>query len=408
MLSPDTDKNGDAKQKSSKHSRAKPGVKEAKKNESVTKKDTGDIRGSSASAKQKNFITQERVSEMEMQRRQTWLLRTRMSIASQKTRFRVTQEVKFPDNFNGCYCARFSANGEVFATSFGTGAIQVRNGETGELKTTLRSGLDTSFPVMCCRFNPIRKDVFYASSACGNIFMCTTDTNEFTRFIAEPKNEINTIDVSMGGDYLVSAGKDAAVRIYDADTAKLIKVYRKSEDDMVENRVTRFHRMRIFAARFHTSYPDLIVTGGWDDTVRIWDVRVDAGCIRTIKGPHICGDAIDIRESQLITGSWVVRGSLQVWDVMSAKLIETIHPKNRPTTLEGEFLYAVQYFDGDPYGEHVVVGGSGTGALEVISLKEKKVTGSLVVNKPIVTIDTCRTSILYAGMESVLRLADYS
>lgn len=75
-----------------------------------------------------------------------------------------------------------------------------------------------------------------------------------------------------------------------------------------------------------------------------------------------------------MTGSWVVRESLQIWDLMSAKLIETIKPRNRPTTLEGEFLYTVQYFDGDPYGEHILAGGSGTGAVEVINIKEQKVS----------------------------------
>lgn len=38
---------------------------------------------------------------------------------------------------------------------------------------------------------------------------------------AEPKNEINTIDISVNGDYLVSGGKDATVRLYNAETAKV-------------------------------------------------------------------------------------------------------------------------------------------------------------------------------------------
>lgn len=97
------------------------------------------------------------------------------------------------------------------------------------------------------------------------------------------------------------------------------------------------------------------------------------GSIRVIKGPHICGDAIDIHETHILTGSWVVRDSLQVWDLMSAKNIETINPRNRPSTLNGEFLYVVQYFDGDPYGDLILVGGSGIGAVEMISLREKKV-----------------------------------
>lgn len=91
----------------------------------------------------------------------------------------------------------------------------------------------------------MHKDIFYASSACGNIFMCNTHTKEFSRFIfgrwiifkitlhictiifqfefiyAELKNEVNTIDVSITGDYLVSGGKDATVRLYDTRNTKV-------------------------------------------------------------------------------------------------------------------------------------------------------------------------------------------
>ena len=71
-----------------------------------------------------------------------------------------------------------------------------------------------------------------------------------------------------------------------------------------------------------------------------------------------------------------MRDSLQVWDLMSAKLIETINPYNRLPTLNGEFLYAVQYFDEDP-DDLVLVGGSGINGVEIISLSEKKVCDQL-------------------------------
>ncbi|GAB1862882.1 WD repeat-containing protein 5-like protein [Camponotus japonicus] len=316
-------------------------------------------------------------------------------------------EILFPENLQGLFTARFSKTGKFIATGFGNGAIQIRNGKTGELTASLKSGLEISMPVMCCRFNPVHKDIFYASSACGNIFMCNTHTKEFSRFIFELKNEINTIDVSITGDYLVSGGKDATVRLYDTRNTKLILEYKKNEEDLIESKATNFHRMRIFASRFHNEYSDLIITGGWDDTVRIWDIRVSTGSIRVIKGPHICGDAIDICETRILTGSWIVRDSLQIWDLMSAKLIETINPQNRLSTLNGEFLYAVQYLDGDPYGDLILTGGSGTGALEVISLREKKVMGSISVNKPIFTIDSHQNIIIFGGIESVLRLGDY-
>ncbi|CAG5099982.1 Similar to wdr5: WD repeat-containing protein 5 homolog (Dictyostelium discoideum) [Cotesia congregata] len=361
----------------------------------------------SSSRRDSFFLIDRRISEEESQRRYSWLQKTRLSIASTRNQARLIHEVKFPDTFGGLYSAKYSPRGDLIATGFGTGAIQIRNGENGEFRTTLRSGLDTSLPVMCCRFNPFYDNIFYASSACGNIFLCMTDTNVFSRFIQEPNNEINTIDVSLDGKFIVSGGKDAALRLYDAQTAKLIHTYGRNEADLTDEN-DNYHRMRIFSAKFHHIYENLIITGGWDDTLRIWDRRVDSGSIKVMKGPHICGDAIDIRDTKIITGSWVVRGSLQLWDMTTAKLIETIVPENRPTSLDGEFIYAVQYFDGDPYGEHVLAGGSGTGALEVINIKDKKVVGNFEVSKAIMTIDSNRSSIIFGGMESVLRLADFS
>ncbi|KAK0178423.1 hypothetical protein PV328_002372 [Microctonus aethiopoides] len=226
--------------------------------------------------------------------------------------------------------------------------------------------------------------------------------------IAKSTNEVNAIDVSVKGNYIASGGKDAALRLYDAESAKLIHVYKRNDAEFIDDKIGRYHRMRIFAVKFHQSYPDLMITGGWDDTVRVWDRRVGTGSTLVIKGPHICGDAIDVKETQIITGSWVVRASLQLWDMTSGKLIDSILPKNRPTSLDGEFLYAVQYFDGDCYGDHVLTGGSGTSAVEVINLKEKKVVGNFEVHKAVMTLDSNKTSIIFGGMESVIRLADFS
>jgi len=64
---------------------------------------------------------------------------------------------------------------------------------------------------------------------------------------------------------------------------------------------------------------------------------------------------------------------------MSAKLIDTINPQNRVSTLSGEFLYVAHYYDGDPYNDLVIVAGSGTGMVEVISLKQKMVCNLLIV-----------------------------
>ncbi|XP_063982240.1 uncharacterized protein LOC135165155 [Diachasmimorpha longicaudata] len=341
------------------------------------------------------------------QRQATWLDRTCQNVANTCHRGRIRHEVNFPETFNGLYSAKFSLRGDIVATGFGDGGIEMRNGETGQLLSTLRLAPEESLPIMCCQFHAIEGMILYASSACGKIFICNLDTEECFKFIEEPENEINTISASTDGEYLVSGGKDAALRVYDASTGKVIHTYQKDTTGMIADALEKFHRMRIFAAKFHKTIPELIVSGGWDDTVQIWDIRTGGGSIRSIKGPHICGDALDVHETKIITGSWTVEGSLQLWDLISGRLMDTIIPRNRPTTLDGEFLYVAQYFNGEARGDLVVTGGVGTGAVEVIDLTEKRVIGSFPVTKAVLTIDTHMMSLVFGGLDSTLRIAEF-
>lgn len=56
----------------------------------------------------------------------------------------------------------------------------------------------------------------------------------------------------------------------------------------------------------------------------IWDIRAPAGPVRTIFEPFICGDAIDLHDGYLLTGSHKATKQLQLWDFGSAEVIETI------------------------------------------------------------------------------------
>lgn len=71
------------------------------------------------------FLIDRRISEEETQRRHSWLEKRRLSIASTRNSARLLYEVKFPDTFGGLYCAKYSPGGDIIATGFGTGAIQV-------------------------------------------------------------------------------------------------------------------------------------------------------------------------------------------------------------------------------------------------------------------------------------------
>ena len=45
--------------------------------------------------------------------------------------------------------------------------------------------------------------------------------------------------------------------------------------------------------------------------IKVWDVRADQ-VVRSINGPYICGEGIDIWEDSVLTASWVAHDSLQV------------------------------------------------------------------------------------------------
>lgn len=71
------------------------------------------------------------------------------------------------------------------------------------------------------------------------------------------------VDYNPNGTAFATAGKDNTVRIYDEETKKVahnlnsIKWHKPG------------HNNRIFSVKFKKDEPDLIVSGGWDQNVRI-------------------------------------------------------------------------------------------------------------------------------------------
>ena len=65
-----------------------------------------------------------------------------------------------------------------------------------------------------------------------------------------------------------------------------------------------------------------MVSGGWDQNVHFWDLRVGE-VTSTIVGPKINGDALDFREDFILTGSGRVTDQLQLWDARKKSVIHT-------------------------------------------------------------------------------------
>lgn len=48
--------------------------------------------------------------------------------------------------------------------------------------------------------------------------------------------------------------------------------------------------------------PFLIISGGWDTNIIIWDIR-EKKSVKTFLGPKIAGDSIDYKNGKILTGA---------------------------------------------------------------------------------------------------------
>jgi len=122
--------------------------------------------------------------------------------------------------------------------------------------------------------------------------------------LTEEDNQIYTLSYRPDGTQLATAGKDFAVRIYDEETKALA---RKFETGVFHH---SGHTNRVFASRWKSDDNNVLLTGGWDNSVLIWDMRAKAAA-RSFFGPHIAGEALDIQDEVILTGSWRAKDPLE-------------------------------------------------------------------------------------------------
>ncbi len=95
----------------------------------------------------------------------------------------------------------------------------------------------------------------------------------------------------------MTGGSDCIPRVYDEQTRKL-KVELEGGGTSEPG-----HKNRVFAVKFDKEDENLVISGGWDKSVKIWDIR-EGAIVRSFCGPFVCGDALDIHDGYILTGSW--------------------------------------------------------------------------------------------------------
>ncbi|KAB5575847.1 WD repeat domain-containing protein [Coniochaeta sp. 2T2.1] len=131
-------------------------------------------------------------------------------------------------------------------------------------------------------------------------------------------HEVLSLSVSSDNARFVSAGGDRAAFLWDVTTAQTIRRFTGTG--------TTGHTGRINAVSFGGKDDGLVVTAGFDTTVRIWDVR--SGGSGGAKPVQVLTEAKDsvaalvVRDSEIVAGS--VDGRVRGYDVRMGRVVTDV------------------------------------------------------------------------------------
>ena len=227
----------------------------------------------------------------------------------------------------------------------------------------------STYPVTCIRWKPHQenkpKNILMSVTADGKITHWHTSSGKALHIMEETDNAIMCMDYSLDGASFATAGNDKLVRLYDDNTKTLLSVMRPGSFSQPG------HSNRIFCVNFHKENYNLLASGGWDNTIQFYDIR-QGTIFNSVYGPHICGDAIDMKGDYLLTGSWSVKDQLQIWDLRTFKVVQNISWEQDKLFFP-TYVYSAQFSKRYNYKNNLfAIGGSNNPIMRVFENETKE------------------------------------
>jgi len=218
-------------------------------------------------------------------------------------------------------CCRLDPDDAFLAVGTAEGLVEIYSMKDEKLLSVLDGNTASEVPTTCLRWKPSgsskTRNVLVAGCADGSITHWHVSSGKLLHKIQEKTNQILCMDYNSDGSMFAAAGKDYIVRVYDENT--------KSVSVTLEGGILSYpgHSNRVFSVKFLPEDPNVIISGGWDCTIQIWDIR-EGKSVGSIFGPSISGDALDYKKGVILSGSWRNANQIELWDFGTRKLMSNL------------------------------------------------------------------------------------
>ena len=239
--------------------------------------------------------------------------------------------------------------------------------------------------------DPTFKPLLLATTSDGGMVHWNLKKNKFFSFKRLRDEQIYTSDYSNDGFQYILGCKDSVIKQFDQETFQEIGSF----SPYTEHEATG--ALRVFCVKWFDEH--CFLGAGWNDKVSIWDSR-NKKAIRELLGPHICGDAVDVKGNLLVTGSYDVKDQFTVWDWTNGKILFS-----ESLNYEGNMClpYSLQFFKGE--SNVVTVAGAGVNEVYFFNASTgKKVHTLSNLNKSVFCLHISSSNQLALGVGNTIEV----
>ena len=201
-----------------------------------------------------------------------------------------------------------SPSNEFIACGLFNGNLEILKTENGQTKFLIKLSKN-SFSIPCVKWRQVKdENNITAITADGSI--SSFNLNDYVQRykISVPDTQLLSLEYNFHQDHLYTGDNKGNIYMFSEDTQKQVRKFESG------NAFSNGHTNRVFALRYLHDNSSLLLSGGWDGMVFLWDNR-ESKPVRNFIGSKIGGKSLDYKNGKILVGSYESSHALSIFDL---------------------------------------------------------------------------------------------